>query len=201
MSSRTSPRRVLAQQRREKAVELRIERRWPLSRIAEELGISKQAVHKAINVALDTSIKETASKVDRMRVEETMALDRMQAAIWDQAVSEVSLLMPADEDLPKNGKGNVDMQALVAMIQTGTDNRLKAINEILKISKRRAALHGLDMPVRSILEGSFQIEGQVNVRHELMSRFDQIRERRLAAAEVAIPSPEPEPAVIEVEAS
>lgn len=187
----TSPRRILAQQRREEAVRLRVENRWSSRRIAAHLGISHTAVLKHLRASLEETSKTIAESVERMRIEETLALDAMQESVWPQAVQQVDLLMPKDDELPKTARGNVDMRALVEMIQTGTDNRINAINTILRISKRRAMLHGLDMPQRRVIEGGIVVEH--NVRHTLMERFESIRTRKLAA-----PDPAPGP-VIDIE--
>lgn len=176
---RISSRRLLAEQRRSRALDLRTKQRMSLREIARELDVSHEAVRKMINTELDRHAQANAEKVERMRTEETLALDAMQGAIWAQATQEVDLYMPGDDQLPRNSRGNIDMGALVSMVQAGTDNRIAAINTILRISKRRAMLHGLDMPQRRIIEGGTPIE--IDVRHRIVEKLETIRERKLEA--------------------
>lgn len=84
MTNRTSQRTIEAQERRAKAVQLR-RMGWSYSRIANQLGMTKSSVHKAVTKALTETQQALDVEADTLRAQELERLDELQSHIWIEA--------------------------------------------------------------------------------------------------------------------
>lgn len=83
--SKTSGRKALALERELRALELR-KAGASYAQIAEVLGISRSAAHKAVARALDKVIAEVRENADRLRALELERLDHLSRELWRQAL-------------------------------------------------------------------------------------------------------------------
>jgi hypothetical protein len=107
--SKTSPRRILAAERRTKALALR-KAGATFADIGRTLGCSEARAHQIITAELQRLNKERAEQAAEVTRLELERLDAMQLSIWQKA----------------------------------TDGDMEAIDRLLKLMARRAALLGLD---------------------------------------------------------
>lgn len=156
----TSAKKILVTERVRKALELRL-RGSSLAVIARECGYnSEQAAYKAIKAALDRSLKEPA---EELRTLEAQRLDRLLAGIWEHATQTVtpedqeayatlhSLLHQLAETAP-DATQRAQCTALLPWLESlwkrARSGQLAAIDRVLTIMQRRAALLGLDKPFK-----------------------------------------------------
>ena len=141
-----------------RAVELRA-RNWKYDAIAKEVGWATEgAARHAVGRALD---RHEEDDVARLRQVEGSKLDALERELWKvvdkkhyvaQFGKLVQMLQPVidDDGVPvtrDNGTPVMEMQPL-----EDDAPRMKALGEILKVTARRAALRGLDAPLRKIVE-------------------------------------------------
>ena len=81
----TSARRIAAQERRRKAVELR-RAGASYRQIGQQLDMAKSSVHKTVNVALDELKRDQDDQARLLQVQESDRLDRLQFNLWTRAV-------------------------------------------------------------------------------------------------------------------
>ena len=117
-------------QRRDEALRLRLGG-YTYRQIAEAMGISPTAVSNLITRALEQAPNE---KAIQQRAIENARLDRLQAAVWSDAI-----------------KGDVN-----------------AIDAVLRISRRRAEMNGLDAPKK--------IDIRASVRHDVSRAVAELQE-------------------------
>lgn len=98
-TSKTQQRRIEAQERRAKAIQLR-RMGYSMGRIAERLGMSKSSVHKTITKAIDSLQKDIEQDAERARAQELDRIDELQSYLWlnaskgnTQAVEKIIKLM------------------------------------------------------------------------------------------------------------
>ena len=82
----TNARRLLAATRRARAFELRLEH-YSIVEIAEDLGVSKQAVAKMLRRELGRLQELTEGDADKLRELEARRLDKLIRSRWDAAVT------------------------------------------------------------------------------------------------------------------
>lgn len=137
--SKSSPRRLEAEAKRAKAVELR-RSGASYSRIAAELGYaSESGARKAVNEALERLIAETNETTEEVRRIELERIDSMLEAIWPAATS----------------KTHLETIAATAIEALGPDTR--QVSAAIKLMERRARLLGLDAPVKNEVTGALQV--------------------------------------------
>jgi hypothetical protein len=136
-------------QRRARAIQLRIKgTTW--DDIATELGYSGRGeAHNDVKRALEERSKDLADSADELRLIETANLDRLAVEAWK--------VLERYHPLVQSGKVVVDLSDR-PLEDDGPV--LAAIDRLLKISARRAALWGLDSPVR--------VEASGEVRYEIV---------------------------------
>ena len=83
-NSPRAQRRVLATERRKKALQYRLAGAT-YEAIAAELGISRQAVAQLLDVALAETRKQISEGAEQLRAEEVRRLDAMLTALWEKA--------------------------------------------------------------------------------------------------------------------
>lgn len=129
-------------QRDAEAARLRA-RGWSYQRIADEMGLSQSAAHEAVQRALRETVEEPAAEVRALEVER---LDAMYAAVVEVlerqhvTVSNGRVIYVGDEPLQDDAPV------------------LAAVDRLLKIQARRAALLGLDMPTKVEQSGTLKYE-------------------------------------------
>lgn len=79
--STTSQRRIEAQERRAKAVQLR-RMGWSYGRIANQLGITKSSAHKAVTKAMTEVQQLLDTDAETARAMELERLDELQSYLW-----------------------------------------------------------------------------------------------------------------------
>jgi transposase-like protein len=84
-NSRTSARRVQAQENRRKAVELR-RAGASFSQIAAQLGMAKSSAHKAVSKALAEIRGELDEQARLLQAQEADRLDALQTKMWTRAI-------------------------------------------------------------------------------------------------------------------
>lgn len=85
--SKTAPERVHAAENRKKAVELRVQGA-SFAAIGRALGVSAMMAHKYITKELKELAIDTRESTDQLRQMELLRLDRMELALWDQAIND-----------------------------------------------------------------------------------------------------------------
>lgn len=124
------PRNEIELQRRDEALRLRMGG-YTYRQIAEVMDVSDNAVRNLITRALESAPNEKAL---HQRAIENARLDRLQAAVWKDAIN-----------------GDV-----------------KAIDAVLRISRRRAEMNGLDAPKK--------IDIRASVRHDVANAVKELHE-------------------------
>jgi predicted transcriptional regulator len=117
-------------ERRDEALRLRLGG-YTYRQIAEVMGLSPTAVSNMITRALEQAPNE---KAVAQRAIENARLDRLQAAVWKDAI---------------NGD-------------------IKAIDAVLRISRRRSEMNGLDAPKK--------IDIRASVRHDVSRAVQELQE-------------------------
>lgn len=108
------------------------------SQIAQQLGYgSKSNAHRAVQTALDSTVREGA---DELRGLQLLELDAMAKAAWGVLHREHILVSHGRIVLGAGGPVPDDAPVL------------QAIDRLLKIAERRSRLMGLDAPTKSRLE-------------------------------------------------
>lgn len=118
-------------------------RGWSYQRIADEMSISRTAAHEAVQRALRETVEEPAADV---RALEIARLDEMYERVLEVlerqhvTVSNGRVIYVGDQPLEDDGPV------------------LAAVDRLLKIQARRAALLGLDMPTKVEQSGRLTYE-------------------------------------------
>jgi transposase-like protein len=116
--AKTDRRRIRAEERRQKALRLRMAGA-SLEEVGRHVGVSRQAAHKLVSQALARLGKETAATAESYRTLELLRLDKMTFKAWEIMNSS-------------------DSPAFLV---------LQAISTLIRIAERRARLLGLnDLP-------------------------------------------------------
>ena len=174
--TKVSNRRMLAAERRARALQMRLRNpRITLQQIGDELGVSKEAVRKMLLKELERVNEENGERIELMRARETAVLDELQGALWDHATAEGT---EWDGTIPTDGEGRADTRALHQAITGEAQVKLAAVGAILNISKRRAKLWGLDMPMRSTVDHVVRVDSEDELRDKIFEKFEEMRERR-----------------------
>ncbi len=113
----TRPNHVVAKERQRKAFELR-KAGVTLQRIGDEMGISRQAVHKLIKREMQELNKLNAQDAEELRCVELERLDVMILALWDKVRDGDVAAIKAAVDI---GKRRASLQGLDAPVQTEVD--------------------------------------------------------------------------------
>lgn len=133
-------------ERRTKAIAMRLAgAEW--QQIADQLGYANRgAACKDVTRALETRLAEQATSVDLLRQTELMRLDALTREAW--------AVMKRPHLLVSGGKVVRLVNEATGEERTLSDDKpiLEAIDRLVKISQRRAALLGLDAPTRVSLE-------------------------------------------------
>jgi hypothetical protein len=140
---RPSARRVDAAQRDARALELRAAG-LSFRQIAQQLGVSVGAAHKAVTRGLDRTLQEPA---DRLRRLERERLDRLQLA--------AGAVLRARHVVIQGGKPVID--PVTGRPYTDHAPALNAIRTLIAIAERRAKLDGLDAPTKVDANVSLQV--------------------------------------------
>lgn len=127
------------------AAELRA-KGWTYRRIAEHLGVDVKTAHEAVQRALRETVEEPAADVRALEVER---LDAMYAKVME-VVERAHVTVSQGRVVYADGEAVPDDAPVLA-----------AVDRLLKIQARRAALLGLDMPAKVEQSGklTYQIVG------------------------------------------
>ena len=116
--SMTSARRVQARERERLAAELR-KRGASLAQIASELEVSVPAVHKMLKRVMARQVELADESLAELRAMEVERIDALLLAVWPKAVG-----------------------------GSGREPSLGAIDRVIKLSKRRSEILGIDAPLK-----------------------------------------------------
>ncbi len=159
--------------RADQAVQLRLKGyRW--AQISEQLGYkSPGGACTAVKNALGRARKDLALNLEEWLEQELQrleALERTAQAVIEEYDSEIGSLESVAAEIVKSlatdGVTDVDaaVDRLLKALRTKEDQRLAAIDRLVRIAQRRASLLGLDQPAKVELSGQvlYAVEG-VNV--------------------------------------
>lgn len=147
MARPTNERRVLIAQRRTRVLAMRVEHR-PYEDIAAELGISIEVARKDYEMARRQAAAELTASVIEHRTVELVKLDALEREAWKvlkarHITVQHGKIVRDEDDKPIEDDAPV----------------LQAIDRLERLMKRRAALLGLDAPVK--VEVSAEVDDQI----------------------------------------
>jgi hypothetical protein len=134
--------------------------------IAAQLGISLGAAHEAVQRALAAVRSEPAEEVQKLELER---LDAMWTAAWgvlerEHVVVNAGKIVYEAVEYARDEHGNIlldeEDRPVAARVEPLKDDGpvLAAVDRLLKIQARRAALLGLDAPVKAEMGGKLTYE-------------------------------------------
>ncbi len=131
--------RILAKQREERAVELRLQG-WKLTDIAKEVGYRD---HAGVRVALLRCIARipTVENVVELRQREIAMLDEVEREAWEQWHRSTE-----DAETVTASGGDGKKKSAITTKREGQSGNPALLEKIIKCSERRSKLLGLDAP-------------------------------------------------------